>query len=100
MDRTLFVEVTSSPSGLLMGVSVGFIDFVSFDASTPIARNVRAGTTCRTLPARCELFGSAGLTGGERTGKRVTLCLTDASERRCETSNDGFVIVSATVEVD
>jgi hypothetical protein len=99
-DRTVFVEVTSSPSGLAMDVSVGFIDPVAFEGQTPIVRNVRASTSCNLGPSRCALFAIASVKSGDPTGKRVTMCLTDAGERHCETSNDGTVTVSATVEVD
>jgi hypothetical protein len=102
VHRTVFVEVTSSPSGLLMGVSVG-LD-VDFEAQTPIARNVRANLGfCTSLTAQglleCLVFASASVKSGDPAGKRVTMCLTDAGERDCATSHDGTVLVSMTVQV-
>ena len=102
VHRTVFVEVTSSPSGLLMGVSVG-LD-VDFEAQTPIARNVRANLGfCTPLTAQglleCLVFASASVKNGDPAGKRVTMCLTDAGEHDCATSNDGTVLVSMTVKV-
>ena len=95
-DRDVLVEVASSPSGLLMNVSVGLIDPVNFEAQTPIVRNLSAKSLCNRTT--CSLFGSASVKSGDHTGKRVTMCLTDAGERHCETSNDGAVLVSAEVE--
>lgn len=99
--RTVFVEVTSSPSGLLMSVSAGFSDAVEFEAPTPIARNVRIRAFCDAgvgpSPDGCELFASARVKEGSRAGKRVTMCLTDAGERDCATSNDGQVSVTMTI---
>lgn len=34
---------------------------------------------------------------GDPTGNRVMMCLTDAGERECATSNDGSVSVTMTV---
>lgn len=45
-SRTVFVEVSSLPSDLLMSVAVGVTDPVVFEARTPIARNVRARAFC------------------------------------------------------
>ena len=102
VHRTVFVEVTSSPSGLLMGVSVG-LD-VDFEAQTPIARNVRANIGfCTPLTAQglleCLVFASANVRSGDPAGKRVTMCLTDAGEHDCATSDDRTVSVSMTVKV-
>ena len=99
--RTVFVEVTSLPSGLLMMVSVGFRDPAKFEAQTPIARNVRASVLCTRgvgpAPQGCEVFASARVKDGDLVGKRVTMCLTDAGEHDCATSNDGSVSVTMTV---
>ena len=102
VHRTIFVEVTSSPSGLQMNVSVG-LD-VDFEAPTPIARNVRANLGfCTPLTAQglveCLVFASANVKSGNPAGKRVTMCLTDAGERDCATANDGSVSVRMTVRV-
>jgi hypothetical protein len=103
VHRTVFVEVTSSPSGLLMNVSVG-LD-VDFEAETPIARNVRANLGfCTPLTAQglveCLVFATARVKNVDPAGKRVTMCLTDAGEHDCATSNSGTVSVSMTVKVD
>jgi hypothetical protein len=99
--RTVFVEVVSLPSGLLMSISVGFADPVEFEAQTPIARNVRARVFCTAgvgpSPEGCEIVASARVKGADPTGKRVTMCLTDAGEHDCATSNDGQVSVTMTV---
>lgn len=99
--RTVFVEVTSSPSGLLMSVWVGVEDAVYFEAPTPIARNVRAGVPCRnatsTAVDECVVFASASVKDDDPAGKRVTMCLTDAGEQDCATSNEGAVSVSMTI---
>jgi hypothetical protein len=96
--RTIFVETTSSPSNLPVSVSVGFSDSGDFDTTTPDARNVRTELFCTPLED-CTLFGSAGVTG-DRAGKNITLCLTDFGRRRCATSNDGFVVVNAEVDIN
>ena len=99
--RTVFVEVTSSPSGLLMSVSVGFSDAVEFEARTPIARNARArvfcGTGVRTAAGECLVIASASVKGDLPAGTRVTMCLTDAGEHDCATSDNGTVSVHMTV---
>jgi hypothetical protein len=96
----VFVEVTSSPSGLVMSVSVGFDDLVTFEAPTPIARNVRTsvfcGTGVRTAASECLVFASAHMKSGP-AGTRITMCLTDARERDCATSDSGAVAVTMTI---
>lgn len=103
-ERTIFVEVTSSPSDLLMSVSVGFSDPVEFEARTPIARNVRArvfcGTGVHTATGECLVIASASVKGDRPAGTRVTMCLTDAGEHDCATSDDGLVSVQMTVRLD
>ena len=100
-ERTAFVEVTSSPSGILMSVSVGFTDPVTFEAETPIARNVRSkvfcGTGVRTASGACLEVATARVQGGNPAGIHVTMCLTDAGEQDCATGNDGQVSVRMTV---
>lgn len=105
VHRTVFVEVTSSPSGLPMGVSVGVGGEGEFDAPTPIARNVRVNVGfCRPLTTtglvECVVYGVASVRGVDAAGKRVTMCLSDAGERDCATSNDGTVSVSMTIRVN
>lgn len=96
--RIVFVEVTSSPSGLLMHVSVGGLsETVEFEAQTPIARNVRVKFFCLTLALECREFATASVKNGDPAGKRVTMCLTDGGEHDCATSNDGTVSVTMTV---
>ena len=99
-ERTVFVEVTSSPSGLLTRVAVGFSHPVEFDERTPIARNVRADVLCHgdaPTPRDCEIFASAIVKDGDVGGTRVTMCLFDAGKQDCETSNDGRVFVTMRV---
>ena len=100
--RTAFVEVTSVPDGLRMSVSVGFTDPVTFEAETPIARNVRSTVFCGSAfgpraPGACLEFGSAAVKSGDPTGKRVTMCLTDAGKHECATANDGQVSLTMKV---
>jgi hypothetical protein len=95
-DRTIFVEVSSSPSGVVAHVSVGNDPTADFEAPTPDARNVSAGSECDSLRTRCDLFGTASAANATS----LTLCLTDFGRRRCSTSSTGFVIVNATVDTD
>ena len=98
-QRTVFVEVTSVPSGLPMRVSFGNS---GFDAETPIARNARATVFCSPLTtpglSQCVVVAVASVESGDPRGKRVTMCLTEAGERDCATSNDGAVSVRMTVD--
>jgi hypothetical protein len=101
-ERTAFVEVTSVPDGLRMSVSVGFTDPVTFEAETPIARNVRSKVFCGSAfgpraPGACLEFGSAAVKSGDPAGKRVTMCLTDAGKHECATGNDGQVSLTMKV---
>jgi hypothetical protein len=97
----VLVEVVSLPSGLLMSVSAGFTDSVEFEAQTPIARNVRVRAFCTAgvgaPPEGCEIVASARVKDADPTGTRVTMCLTDAGEHDCATSNEGQVSVTMTV---
>jgi hypothetical protein len=78
-----------------MSVSVGFTDPVEFEAQTPIARNVRVRVGAP--PEGCEIVASARMKDADPTGARVTMCLTDAREHDCATSNEGQVSVTMTV---
>ena len=103
-ERTVFVEVVSLPSGRLMLVSIGFNDPVEFEAETPIARNVRADIHCTSgigpPPSDCEIVAIARVKDDTLAATRVTMCLSDAGERDCATSNDGQVSVTMTVDVE
>jgi hypothetical protein len=102
-ERTVFVEVVSLPSGRLMLVSIGFKDPVEFEAETPIARNVRADIHCTSgvgpSPSGCEIVAVARVKDGTLAATRVTMCLSDAGDRDCATSNDGTVSVTMTVDL-
>ena len=100
--RTIFVEVVSLPSGLLMAVAIGYFDPIGFEARTPIAQNVRADVRCTSgmggSPQGCEILATARVKEGDPAGKHVTMCLTDAGERGCGTSPDGDVTMSLVVQ--
>ena len=100
-ERVALVEVVSQPSGRLMSVSVGFTDLVTFQAETPIARDVRAKASCSfptaaSDPSTCQLAAIASVKNGDATGVRVLMCLTDAAAdvRKCEMGNEGKVSVT------
>lgn len=104
-NRVVLVEVVSQPSSLLMTVSVGFNDLVTFEAETPIARDVHAKASCRfptvtSDPSTCQLVAIASVKNGDATGVRLLMCLTDAGAdvRKCEAGKDGRV--SVTIEID
>ncbi len=107
-ERVALVEVVSQPSGLLMSVSVGFDDLVTFEAETPIRRDVRSKASCSRLTdgnpmnhlTGCQLVAIASVKNGDATGVRIVICLGDAGVRECATGNDGKASVTIEFEPD
>ncbi len=85
--RVAFVEVTSSPSGLPVEVT---LNNTSQKATTPVMGNMRYDAICG-LPTGCLIVGLARL--DTEAPSRVTLCVTDGGKRACDSSTTGLASV-------